>query len=212
MKDLPMFMTEAGAASLIFREIPYQGAAYVKIQDSRDPQLLLEDCVAVCRAAGAEKVYASGDPICENYPLYTRILRMQCDTQMLGDTDAALFPVQEATLETWRRLYNSKVTRIPNGAWMTEADGDQMLRAGEGYFVHRGDTLLGIGRVEGNVLRFVASVQPGVGADVVRALCHAVTADTVVLEVASTNQKAITLYDKLGFITVSEVSSWYCVL
>ena len=212
MKDLPMFMTEAGAASLIFREIPYQGAAYIKIQDSRDPQQLLEDCVAICRAAGAEKIYASGDPVCENYPLYTRILRMQCDTQMLGDTDAALFPVQETTLETWRTLYNSKVTRIPNGAWMTEADGKQMLQTGEGYFVHRGDALLGIGRVEGNILRFVASVQSGAGADVVRALCHAVTADTVVLDVASANQKAVALYEKLGFVPVFEVSSWYCVV
>ena len=31
------------------------------------------------------------------------------------------------------------------------------------------------------------------------------------LEVASTNARAIRLYEKLGFLKTAEVSRWYCV-
>jgi hypothetical protein len=34
MRDIPMFTTEYGVASLVLKEIPYQAAAYITIQDS----------------------------------------------------------------------------------------------------------------------------------------------------------------------------------
>ena len=212
MKDLPMFMTEYGAASLVLREIPYQEIAYVKILDSREPEKLLEDCMAVCRAAGAERIYATGDAVLEKYPFHTSILKMRCGAESVGDTDAALFPVTEETVERWREIYNRKIVNVPNAAWMTQSDGKEMLPSGEGYFVHRGGKLLGIGRVEGDTIRFVAAVEKGAGCEVVRALCHAVTADTVQLEVASTNEKAMKLYRQLGFIQTEELSRWYRIL
>jgi histidinol-phosphate/aromatic aminotransferase/cobyric acid decarboxylase-like protein len=68
MKDLPMFTTQNGVASLTLREIPYQQTAYIKLQATRQPKELLEECVGFCRAVGAEKIYASGHEILENYP------------------------------------------------------------------------------------------------------------------------------------------------
>ena len=35
MKDFPMFTTEFGIASLILREIPYRGEAFILIQDTQ---------------------------------------------------------------------------------------------------------------------------------------------------------------------------------
>lgn len=212
MKDLPMFMTEYGVASLVLREIPYQQVAYVTIRDSREPDKLLEDCVSLCRAAGAEKIFAAGDPVLEKYPFHTTIVKMRCDREAIGDTDAALFPVQAETLERWREIYNRKIANVPNAAWMTQSDGNGMLASGEGYFVHRDGRLLGIGRVEGDTLRFVASMEKGAGQDVVRALCHGVHTDTVQLDVASTNEKAVKLYENLGFVPVFQISKWYKVL
>ena len=62
------------------------------------------------------------------------------------------------------------------------------------------------------VLDAVISEVPGVGKDVLIALCRALTEDTVTLQVASTNQKALRLYDKMGFVKVAELSTWYRVL
>lgn len=211
MKDFPVFTTEYGVASLVLREIPYQGCAYVTILDSREPELLIQECVSFCRMCGAEAVYAKGHPFLEKYPLYTVLLEMRCTTADLADTDAALWPVQEHTLEQWRGIYNSKVKNIPNGAWMTEKAAKEMLQKGEGYFVHRGKTLLGIGKVSGENLDWAASVHPGAGADVVCALAHAVCGDTVTLTVAKNNEKAVNLYERLGFLPVGEVGRWYIV-
>lgn len=209
MKDMPVFTTKNGVASLTLREIPYTAKAYIRIQSSQEPALLLNECAEFCRAVGAEEIYAMGDAAVEVYPFHTAILRMRCAKQALGDTDAALWPVQKITLGQWRELYNKKAAKVPNAAWMTDADCAQMLRTGDGYFIHRGDALLGIGRAAGEEIRWVAACTPGAGVDAVKALAHAITADTVTLEVASTNEKAIRLYESLGFTPVAELSRWH---
>ena len=212
MKDFPVFTTEFGVASLILREVPYQGTAYIRIQSSLDPENLVKECVSFCRMVGAERIYATGDPFLESFPFHTAMLRMVCHRDSLGDSDAALWPVQEHTADRFREIFNQKAPSIPNGAWMTEKDTKEMLQTGEGYFVHRDGVLLGIGRVFAGELRFLASVSPGAGADVLKALCRAATEDTVALTVASTNKKAIALYERLGFVPVEEQSRWFRVL
>jgi ribosomal protein S18 acetylase RimI-like enzyme len=44
---------------------------------------------------------------------------------------------------------------------------------------------------------------------VVRALAHALSSDTVTIEVASTNTRAISLYERIGFVKTKELSRWY---
>lgn len=211
MRDFPVFNTEFGVASLVLKEIPYQGAAYITIRDSLEPEKLLKECVDFCRVCGAEVVYATGHEWLECFPLYTCIWLMRCERSALPETDAALFPVQEKTLQQWRDIYNHKIRQVPNGAWMTEKDGMAMLRDGSGYFVHRGGEMLGIGKVSDSEIQWVASVKPGAGRDVVCALAHAVCDDALELTVASENQKALALYESLGFIRTKEISRWYKV-
>lgn len=211
IKDLPVFTTDYGVASLVLREIPYQKVAYIRLQASCEPEKLLAECAAFCRLLGAQKLLATADPYLERYPLHTAIWQMTCLRDTLGDTDAALWPVQPETVDRFREIYNRKVAAIPNAAWMDSKDEEQMLRTGEGYFVHRGGKLIGIGRVLGGELRFLASVSPGAGADVVRALSRAATQDRLTVEVASANGKAVRLYERLGFIKVAELSTWYRV-
>ena len=212
MKDFPVFTTEYGVASLVLREIPYRKEAYITIQDSLEPEKLLEECVSFCRICGAERIYAKGHEILESRPFHTAMLEMRCSLDAIPDTDAGLWPVQEQTLDAWRELYNKKACKVPNGAWMTEADGKKMLEKGDGYFIHRGDVLLGIGRVSGAVIDWVASLVPGAGRDVVCALAHSITSDDVALTVASVNEKAVRLYEDVGFMKVKELSRWYRVL
>ena len=72
--------------------------------------------------------------------------------------------------------------------------------------------LLGIGMASDERIDCIASVMHGKGRDIVCALVHALMCDRVILEVASTNSRAIKLYESLGFIKTSEVSRWYKII
>lgn len=209
MKDFPVFTTEYGVASLILREVPYQEIAYIRIQATQEPENLLKECVAFCRMVGAERIYATGHESLERYPLYTAVWEMACLRECLGDPTASLWPVTAETASEFRSIYNQKVRKIPNAAWMDGAEQKRMLEKGDGYFVHRDGKLLGIGRVEGEKLLFLASCQPGAGAEVVRTLASASREERCTLEVASANQKALALYERLGFVKTGEKSRWY---
>lgn len=212
VKDIPVFDTEHGVASLFLREIPYRQRAHIKIQSSQDPQKLLEECVAFCRMCGAEWCDAAGHEYLERYPLITALFYMTRDRESLPQTDACLFPVTEDTVTEWVRIYNERMADVPNCAWMDSADGKAMLKAGDGYFVHRDGKLLGIGRASGEMIDTVISVQPGMGETVVLALASLLTSDVVKLLVAEANTRAVRLYERMGFIKTREVSRWYRVL
>ena len=209
MKDLPMFTTEYGVASLILREIPYRQEAYIRIVATEQPCALVEECAAFCRACGAEEVYASGHEALERYPLHTAIWQMRGSREDLPQTDAALWPVLPENVDSWKSIYNDGMSAVANASYMTTPDVQVMLEAGDGYFIHRNETLLGIGKASGGRVEAVVSVSPGSGADIMAALAGVLTEDTITLEVASTNEKAIRLYERLGFIRTGERSRWY---
>lgn len=212
MKDFPFFTTEYGVASLTLKEIPYTRTAYIKIQDTMQPEKLLDECMGFCKMAGAEKIYGANHPFLEQYPFHTRILRMSKRRDAFTDTDAALIPVLESTIDYWREIYNNRMSDVANFSYMSISDGKTLLRQGNGYFVHRGDVLLGIGIASGEKIDAVIAVQPGAGEDVVLSLNHALSGDQAVLEVASTNERAIGLYERMGFVKTGEVSRWYRLL
>ncbi len=208
MKDIPVFTTENGVASLTLREIPFQKKAYITLQATQCPEELLQECIQFCTMAGAERVYATGHVCLESRPIYTSVIQMQCLRSKICETDASLFPVQDQTCGDFLRIYNEKVLRIPNAASLSDTQARQIQ---DGYFVHRNGTLLGVGRASGNRIDFLAAVVPGAGQDVLAALCHALTEETIVLEVASANEKAVALYTRMGFVPTKEIKRWYCV-
>ena len=212
MRDIPVFDTEHGVASLFLREIPYRGRAHIKILSSLEPEKLLEECIAFCRTCGAEWIDAAGHEYLGKFPLITTLVRMACPRDTLPATDACLFPVTEDTVEQWRTIYNERMADVPNCAFMDSGHGKEMLAAGDGYFVHRDGVLLGIGRASGEMLDTVIATQPGAGETVVRALASLLTSDTVRLLVADTNAPAVRLYERLGFIKTQEAAKWYRVL
>ena len=56
MKNIPLFTSSYGLATLILKEISWNGRAYVLIRSVWNDQTaaLLEECRGFCRAAGAE--------------------------------------------------------------------------------------------------------------------------------------------------------------
>lgn len=211
MRDFPVFTTENGVASMVLREIPYRGAAYITLQDTLNPKELLAECVSFCKMAGAEKIYATGHKWLESYPVYTSVVKMQRPKVDLPESNAALFPVTEKTVEQWRSLYNGKMQTVPGASTMTREEGKQLLEKGGGYFVHKDGELLGIGIAREDRIEAVASAKPRAGEMVLLTLCSALFSENVVLEVASNNQPAIRLYERLGFLKTELLRIWYDV-
>lgn len=209
MRDIPLFTTDAGVAALTLSEIPYKQEAYIKLLDSHDPTILIKDCVQFCCAAGAEHIFASGDACLEEYPQHTVLYKMCRGLEGICDTNAALFPLQEKTLELWKSIYNKRMRHVPNAATMTDSKAREILQNGTGYFVHRDGNLLGIGVASEETVDAVISVVPGQGEQVLRALCSVLPGEYVSVEVASTNIPAMKLYNRLGFIVTEELSRWY---
>ena len=212
MKDIPVFDTEFGVASLFLREIPYRQRAHIKIQSSLEPERLLEECIGFCRACGAEWIDAAGHAYLEKYSLITALYTMQCSRDSVGQTEACLFPVTEGTVQQWLDIYNEKMANVPNAAYMDSKGGKELLEAGDGYFIHKDGVLLGIGKASGDFIDTVIAVKPGMGETVVKALASILTEDTVRLLVADANERAVKLYERMGFVKVKEVSRWYRVL
>ena len=209
MRDFPVFTTENGVGSLVLKEIPYSGIAYVTIRDSSFPTVFLHECLEFCKAVGAERVYATGNEILKDYPFFTSVIQMSASSDTIAQTDASLFPVTEKTIARWREIYNMKMKNVDNASYMSESAAAELLKRGDGYFVHRDGELLGIGIAGNDRIDCVASVAPGGGREVVSALTHGLLEDRVILEVASTNWKAIRLYESMGFMQTAEISRWY---
>lgn len=213
MKDIPVFTTDDGVSSLVLKEIPYKGVAFIRVQDVQ-PGCLdnhLSECIGFCRAAGAERVLASGNPALEQYPLDSIVYQMTLAGPFPATQDR-LWPVTEETVGRWRELYNKGMGPVDNHATLSFFDEKNILSSAGAYFVHAEEKLLGIGWMEGNSLLALVSAQPGMGERTARALLSTVTEDRVTLEVVSKNHRAIRLYERMGFIKSAELRRWYRVL
>lgn len=213
MRDFPLFTTEYGVASLILKEIPYKKQAYVHIRDVQKDFFAenLAECVSFCRMCGAEQVFAAGHEQLDAYPLYTKVLEMRTDAWVDRKQMANLFPVTEATVSRWRRICNERMAGVDNAGTLESREEAKILESGGAYFVHDNGTLLGIGWLEDTRLLAVAAVEKGAGERVMHTLMSLVEGATMTLEVASTNERAIRLYERLGFVKTGEIIRWYRV-
>lgn len=213
MRDFPIFTTEFGVSSLTLKEIPYKNQAYIHIRDVQDVffEEHLKECASFCRMAGAERIFAAGNPKLEAYPLYTAVLEMRGEAVVDREKLRNLFPVTDETVSRWRSIYNERMKNVDNTATLEARDDKKILESNGAYFVHDDGDLLGIGWLEDTRLLAVAAVKKGTGETVMHTIMSLVEGEQMVLEVASTNERAISLYEKLGFIKTREISRWYDV-
>lgn len=209
MKDIGIFPTRYGVASLILREIPYRQEAYVRVQDVQpeDLSLLLGECRNFCRACGAEKILWTGVEI-DAEPDMT-VLRMQGTAWVDPNLLEQLFPVTEKTAAHWRSIYNERMRSVPQARTLSFTDEKELSECGGAYFVHHDGDLLGIGWLEDTHLLSIASCKPGAGEQVIHTLMSLIEGADMTLEVADRNRKAIALYEKIGFVPTGIASKWY---
>ena len=213
MRDFPVFTTDFGVSSLVLKEIPYREEAYITVLDVQPDGMdgHMKECISFCRMAGAEKIYAKGHADLKKHPLHCAVLEMRGTAWVDKDKLENLFPVTEATVARWRNIYNEKMRSVDNAGTLEARDEKRIVESGGAYFVHHEGDLLGIGWLDDTRLLAVASVKPGAGERVMHTLMSMVENSDMDLEVASTNERAIRLYEKLGFIKTMEVSAWYDV-
>lgn len=211
MKDIPIFTTDYGVASILLKEIPYRELAYILVQGVQPGMIreLIGECVDFCRAAGAERVLATGHPDLEQFPYHHSVLTMSGPAGF--EPEANLWPVTEETVAKWREIYNHGMAGIDGAATLTRQDEKEIVASAGTYFVHREGKLLGIGWVKEEELVCIVGTEPGAGKTVLKTLLTAQSGERIKLEVASTNTRAVRLYESLGFLQTGERDRWYQV-
>ena len=211
MRDFPVFTTQYGVASLVLREVPYRQEAYITIQSALQPEELLNECISFCRMVGAEKVFARGHAYVEQYPLHCAILEMRGCVEVKDEKVSNLWPVTKETAGQWRQFLNEKLRPIDNAGTLESKGEQEILDLGGAYFVHRDGQLLGAGWLVSEELKLIASAEPGAGEQVFHSLLSVDSPEQLRLEVASTNERAIRFYERMGLVKTAELRRWYRV-
>jgi len=209
MKNIPVFTTASGVASLTLSNIPYNKTAYIQIQDSMDPESLLQECRDFCIAVGAESVMASGHPYLEKHPLYTKVLMLKQSKNKLPASNAVLVKVSEIDSARWREIYLERMQHVPNARYISNADMRAYVNQEQCFFVRLAEKEIGIGMLRDDEIVVIAGLLPGMGREILIALADRVNAVNVKVTVSDQNKPAIKLYERLGFQLENVVSKWY---
>ena len=92
-----------------------------------------------------------------------------------------------------------------------EAAQRALAAGGEALWIWDGAERIGLGRVRGSELLAVAALQPGAGERCVRALAAQCAGPEVRLTCAAENERAMRLYDRLGFSRGVEERVWFSI-
>lgn len=202
MKDIPIFTSTEGIATLILHEIPYRKEGYVLIRGVfGDFERLLSDCEGFCRAVGAERVYFGGEGDFSGRPVHARLIERRLDCAALPPTAAEAVPAAADAAGDWLALYRARFAAVP--AAQSCPDTEDL------YFITLEGARIGLGQIRSGMLRSVAALAPGRGADCVCALAAADGATELRLLCAMENLPAMRLYDRLGFSRGEIKEVWY---
>ncbi len=207
VKNIPVFTCGYGAATLILREIPVFGKAYILLQTVfGDQAALIEECASFCRAAGAEQVYVRLDSPEERTAFACQIWELE----RIGKPVCAeiqLTPVDKENVKQYISLYNRRFIDVIGAAHCDEKTD----LSGAWLWLQENDAV-GLGQMQNGELRAIATSIPGQGKKLAGALLALNGSEKCILQVASNNLPALGLYESLGFEKTKTLGSWYLVL
>ena len=143
-----------------------------------------------------------------------RRVRSGCSPRasLLPATEAVrLVPVTEETAADWAREYNARFRAVPAAESCSPAEERALAAGGEALWIWDGAERIGLGRVRGSELLAVAALLPGAGERCVRALAARCAGPEVRLTCAAENERAMRLYDRLGFSRGAEERVWFSI-
>lgn len=204
MKDIPLFTGTYGLASLVLKEVSVTGRAYAVIRAVWNGQLdaFLQECKSFCRAVGAEEIYASYGK--EDLPAMHvhDVLAMEMEKSALGSGNPVeLEPLTPENGQTFLEIYNTCFRDAVGASVYGNEDLARLYDTDCGFLAKKDGVYAGIAEISQTGLESIAVLPPyrGLGYDLALAVLPMVPRKTIRLKVASTNEKAISLYKRLGF-------------
>ncbi len=215
MNNIPFFTAAGGTATLILKEIPNCGAAYVlaRTWPERHLQPLLREAAAFCRAAGARKVYGSaGQPVSGLEHAYDMVTMTLPLAQLKPpEIPVTLEAVNAGNLARYRQIYNTCFQDVPNAASYSMRDAERMAASERCYLALQDGQYAGMGQLDGSELRAVGVLPAfrGLGTPLTQTLLAMLPSSEATALVSTVNVRAWNMYMRLGFRQTELVSSWY---
>ncbi len=219
MKNIPVYMACAGTASLVLQEIPHRKTAYIMLHTVFPDGLssLLEETAAFCRSCGAETCLVSpadsgavpsAPRACDVYELTAEKSRLPAPEHPFH-----LEPISPDNDSIFQRIYNLCFKDVTLALTYDRAQIARIYRSGQKGFLALSDDSVpcGIGEIHGNELAAVGLLPEyrGQGRRLVLSLLQNCPGPEIRLTVASDNDRALRLYEHLGFRQTGIESSWY---
>ena len=217
MKNIPIFTASNGMASLILREIPYSGRAYVMVRAvwRGETAALLSECGQFCRAAGAEAVYASREleELPANHAYDMVELRCRRADLPLPDRPLKLEPLSLENAAAYLEIYNRCFRDIPGATAYDRKDMERLMGKNLAFLVREAGRYAAVAELDPRGLAGVAVLPEcrglGLGRNLTLSALRLLDGPELTLKTASTNRAALALYHSLGFGGDRITSRWW---
>jgi len=215
MKNIPIFTSSYGVATLILREIPWSGSAYVLVWSVWNGQTaaLLEECRGFCRAVGAKAVFAAYEaeelPAGHAYDMITMTCPKSALPRPLQPVEPE--PLTRENAAAYLEIYNRCFVEVPGAASYDAASLEPLYGQDLAWLVKRDGCWAGVAEISKQGLEGIAVLPAyrGLGYELALAVLPMVPSVTLKLKVASTNRRAIRLYERLGFTPERVEKRWW---
>lgn len=219
MNNIPVFTGQGGTATLILREIPISEKGYVLLRTvlPGQEQALSAECASFCRMCGAKEVFVSwAEGALDFLPHAYDIYRLHVEKSALPEGKPVhLAPMTPANDSVYQRIYNRCFFPISHALSYDRGQIQRIYRERQSAYLALTDQHqpYGIGELHGNELAAVAVLPKyrGMGTDLTLALLNRCPGEDLSVTVASDNDAAMHLYEKLGFHLAGVESRWFRV-
>lgn len=215
MKNIPVFTSSYGIATLILREIPWSGSAYVLVRSVWNGQkaALLEECKGFCRVVGAKEIFATYDmealPAEHAYDMLTM-------TRPKAGLPVSEHPIDPEPLTRensadYLRIYNTCFVSVPSAASYDAAALEPIYGEDLAWLAKVDGVYAGVAEISKTGLEGIAVLPEyrGLGYELALAVLPMVPSTELRLKAASTNRRAIALYERLGFACAGTEKRWW---
>lgn len=214
MKDIPMFTGTYGLASLVLKEISATGRAYAVIRAvwNGKTEGFLQECKEFCRAVGAENVYVSyGSEELPAEPVYDMIAMEREKAGLTQGSPVELEPLTPENGQVFLEIYNTCFRDVVGASAYGKEDLLRLYDTDCAFLAKKEGAYAGIAEISETGLESIAVLPRyrGLGYDLALAVLPMVPRKTLRLKVASTNERAISLYKRLGFSAVETLDRWW---
>ena len=216
MKNIPVFTGSHGVATLVLKQIPWSGCAYVIVRSVwDDAKAFLDECLGFCRACGAKTVYAGYDLQQLPAPHAYDMVQLQMEKKALPQghrLDAE--PVSAENAAEFLAIYDACFRAVPHAASYGEKDAARIVAEQTGIMVKKDGCYAGLAEVSKEGLEAIAVLPQykGLGFSLALTALDMVPSTIPTLKTASTNKAALALYHRLGFVRTEVCSRWWCLM